>query len=82
MPMTFPPETEQRMTESIRRYFEEHMEEEVGDLKAAMLLKFFLEELGPTVYNRGVSDAQTRLQGHVADLDGECYAPEFGYWKR
>jgi uncharacterized protein (DUF2164 family) len=46
------------------------------------LLSFFIEEIGPTIYNRGVADAQTRMHQRVTDLDGELYADEFPYWPR
>ena len=67
---------------SIKRYFEENMSEPIGDLAATLLLNFFLEEIGPVVYNRAVADAQTRMQLRIADLSGELYADEFQYWSR
>lgn len=70
------------MIASIKRYLEEHLDEEVGELKAGMLLDFCLREIAPTIYNQAVSDAQTYLQDRVADLEGTCYEPEFQYWKQ
>jgi uncharacterized protein (DUF2164 family) len=67
---------------SIKRYFEENMPEPVGDLPAGLLLNFFLEEIGPAVYNRAVRDAQEHMQLRVSDLDGELYADEFQYWPK
>jgi uncharacterized protein (DUF2164 family) len=65
---------------SIKRYFEENMSEPVGDLPAGLLLRFFVEDIGPAIYNRAVADVQTRLQQRVLDLEGELYVPEFQYW--
>ena len=65
---------------SIQRYFEENLPEPIGDLPAGLLLNFFMEEVGPVIYNQAISDAQTRLQQRVADLSGELYADEFQYW--
>ena len=65
---------------SIKRYFAENMEEEVGDLKAGLLLDFFIKEIGPSVYNRAVAQAQAYFQEKTIDLDGACYEAEFGYW--
>ncbi len=65
---------------SLQRYFRENMPEQIGDLAAGLLLTFFLEEVGPAVYNQAIADAQTRLQQRVADLSGELYADEFRYW--
>jgi uncharacterized protein (DUF2164 family) len=67
---------------SLKRYFEENMPEPLGDLPAGLLLDFFLEEIGPAVYNRAVADAQARLQQRVLDLTGEVYADEFPYWPK
>ena len=67
---------------SIKRYFAEVLEQDVGDLKAEMLLEFFLKELAPTVYNGAVADAQAYLRDRLADLEGACFAPEFAYWPK
>lgn len=67
---------------SIKRYFDENMPEPIGDLAAGLLLNYFVEEIGPVIYNRAIADAQTRMQQRVADLDGDLYAPEFEYWPK
>ncbi len=67
---------------SIRRYFEENMPEPLGELPAGLLLNFFLEEIGPAVYNQAISDASTRMQQRAGDLDGELFADEFQYWAK
>jgi uncharacterized protein (DUF2164 family) len=65
---------------SIRRYFQENMAEPVGDLAAGLLLNFFLEEIGPVVYNRAIADAQQRIEQRLSDLASDLYADEFQYW--
>ena len=65
---------------SIKRYFAEHLEQDIGDLKADLLLDYVLREIGPTVYNQAIGDAQAYFQGRVADLEGVCYQKEFTYW--
>jgi uncharacterized protein (DUF2164 family) len=67
---------------SIRAYFEERFEDEIGDLQAQLLLDFFLEELAPSVYNCAIADAQKFIQERVVDIDATCFEPEFGYWKK
>lgn len=47
-----------------------------------MLLAYFLKEIGPSVYNAGVADAQAFLRDRLADLDATCYEPEFVYWPK
>jgi uncharacterized protein (DUF2164 family) len=67
---------------SIERYFREEREESIGNIAAGALLGYFLEEIGPLVYNRAVADVQERLQRQVSDLDIEIHEDEFGYWPR
>src|SRR5579875_2962015 len=67
---------------SIRRYFEASFSEPLGELKAGLLLNFFLEEIGPAIHNLAVADAQAKMQQRVADLSGELYAEPFPYWPR
>ena len=67
---------------SIQRYFEENMTEPIGNLPAGLLLDFFVEDIGPAIYNRAIADAQSRLALRVSDLSGELYIDEFQYWPR
>lgn len=67
---------------SIERYFSENMEERIGNIAAAGLLGFFLEEIGPSVYNQAVADVQERLQMRIAEVDIEVHADEFQYWRK
>jgi len=80
--VTISDEARKHAVASIRRYFEEEMEQEIGDLKAALLLGYFLKELGPTVYNQAIADAQAFFEERAADLDGVCYRAEFPYWTK
>ncbi len=67
---------------SIQQYFERNMPEPIGELPAGLLLNFFVEEIGPAIYNRAIADAQARLAVRVSDLSGELYEDEFQYWPR
>jgi uncharacterized protein (DUF2164 family) len=67
---------------SIRRYFDENLSEPIGELPAGLLLNYFLEEVGPVIYNQAIADAQARMQRQVSDLSGELFAEEFQYWPR
>jgi uncharacterized protein (DUF2164 family) len=75
-------EARQRAISSIERYFDANMEEKIGNIAAGALLGFFLEEIGPTLYNQAVLDVQERLQQRVAELDIEVHEDEFGYWRK
>ena len=80
MTIQFSKEARTNAIASMKRYFEENMPEPIGDLPASLLLNFFIEEIGPLIYNRAIADAQERLQRRVLDLNGELYAEEFQYW--
>lgn len=67
---------------SIERYFRENMEEKIGNIAAGALLSFFLEEIGPLVYNQAVAQVQERLQARVSEIDIEVHEDEFPYWRK
>jgi uncharacterized protein (DUF2164 family) len=75
-------DVEQRLLASIQRYCAENMDEQVGTLKAKLLLDFCLREIGPPVYNQAILDAQQAMQEKIAEIDATCYEPESGYWKK
>jgi uncharacterized protein (DUF2164 family) len=67
---------------SIQQYFDRNLPEPIGELPAGLLLDFFVQEIGPAIYNKAIADAQARLSLRVADLSGELYEDEFQYWPR
>jgi uncharacterized protein (DUF2164 family) len=73
-------EAKQNALESIQKYFEVNLEP-IGNLAAGALLQFILEEIGPSIYNKGVADAQERMQLRLSELDYEVHADEFQYWR-
>jgi uncharacterized protein (DUF2164 family) len=62
---------------ALREYFAANMDEEIGDLKAGLLLDFILIELGPSVYNQAIADARTFFEERTSDLAAICYRDEF-----
>ena len=60
----------------IRAWYDEQMEEDIGDLKARLILDCFVESLGPQVYNQAVKDAAAFMQDNLIDLEGELYEVE------
>lgn len=67
---------------SIERYFAEELDQRIGNIAAGALLGFFLEEIGPLVYNQTVAQVQERLQERIQELDIEFNEDEFPYWRR
>lgn len=60
----------------LRGFFLEEFDEELSPFRAAQVLDFFLETLGPQVYNQAVQDARGFMQQRLDDLDGDLYMPE------
>jgi uncharacterized protein (DUF2164 family) len=82
MALTLPTETKQLALASIQRFCTDELEVEVSDIQVNLLLAFFLKEIGPSVYNQAVADAQVFLRDRLADLEATCYEPEFVYWPK
>jgi len=61
-------EQRDEMISAIKNYFLKEREEEIGDLRAGLMLDFILEELAPEFYNQGVFDSYTYLQDMTEDL--------------
>lgn len=79
--ITISDDARKRAIASIRRYFEENLDTEFGDLKAALMLDYFLAEHGPTVYNQAIADAKSFFDERSADLGALCYHSEFPFWE-
>ncbi|MEJ8811616.1 DUF2164 domain-containing protein [Variovorax ureilyticus] len=75
-------EARQEAIASIERYFRANMDEPIGNIAAGALLGFFLEEIGPVIYNKAVADVQERIQARVMELDIEVHEDEFQYWRK
>ena len=82
MSIKFQKDTEKYLLVSIKRFVAENMETEIGDLKASLFLEFCVREVGPSIYNQAIADAQSYMQEKTADLGGNRYEAEFDYWKK
>lgn len=78
MPIKLEPGVKQRAVQSLRQYFEEHLEQELGNLDAEFLLDFVVGQVGPPIYNAAVADVQVYLRDRLADLDADLFEPEGG----
>lgn len=80
MAITLSADTRKQALASIKQYVAKNLEQDIGDLRAGLLLDYILREIGPSIYNRAIQDAQSYLQDRVSDLEGVCFEKEFGYW--
>jgi uncharacterized protein (DUF2164 family) len=63
-------EKRNEMAASIKLYFSNERNEELGDLAAGLFLDFIMEELAVEFYNQGVYDSYTFMNAKVEDLLG------------
>ena len=70
------PERRASLLRAIKQYSVEEFDEPLSDFRAQGLLDFFVRELGPPVYNQGVRDAASFMQGKLGDIEGEVYERE------
>jgi len=82
MTIELPKDARAQAITSIERYFREHMEAPIGNVAASGLLSYFVEEIGPVIYNQALADVQERLQARIAELDLEVHEEPFQYWRK
>jgi uncharacterized protein (DUF2164 family) len=82
VPITLPDAAREEAIASIQAYAAENLDNPLGNLGAAALLDFVLEEIGPAIYNRAVLDVQERLQARLLEIDAELHEEPFAYWRR
>jgi uncharacterized protein (DUF2164 family) len=79
--ITLSDDSKKRAVASIKRFFAEELDEDIGELKASLVFDYILIEHGPTIYNQAIADAKTFFDERVADLGAVCYHKEYSYWK-
>lgn len=75
--ITLPDDARKKGVTALREYFDDNMDEQIGDLKAALLLDFIVSEIGPSIYNQAIADAQQYFEERTSDLAGACHYSEF-----
>ncbi len=74
--ITFSKEEKEVITNKIKLYFKEELDQDIGQFDAQFLLDFFAEEVGAYFYNRGLYDAQAILQRRLEDIAEAIYELE------
>jgi uncharacterized protein (DUF2164 family) len=67
------PDRRAALVRSIKAHFASEFDDTLSDFRAEALLDFFVRELGPPVYNQGVRDAASYVQGKLSDIEGDIY---------
>ncbi|MEH6652372.1 MAG: DUF2164 domain-containing protein [Motiliproteus sp.] len=64
------------LVSKIKRYFDDELNQDIGQFDAEFLLDFFSRELGPYLYNQGLQDARAILEAKLHDIDDAIYEIE------
>ena len=72
----FSREEKEILGKKLQMYFNEEMDQELGQFQAQFLLDFISEELGAYYYNRGLADAQFAMQERMEPITDVIYELE------
>ncbi|WP_110656560.1 DUF2164 domain-containing protein [Salinicola halimionae] len=59
------------MTQKVKKYFQDELNENIGNFDAEFLIDFFAEEMGGFFYNRGLYDAETMIAEKVSEISDQ-----------
>jgi uncharacterized protein (DUF2164 family) len=65
------PERRASLLAALQRHFDSEFDEPLSAFRAEGLIDFFVQHLGPPVYNQGVRDATAYVQDKLTDIEGE-----------
>jgi uncharacterized protein (DUF2164 family) len=65
------PERRASLLDALQRHFDSEFDEPLSAFRAEGLIDFFVQHLGPAVYNQGVRDATAYVQDKLTDIEGE-----------
>jgi len=65
-----------QIIEEVQSYFNNEHDESIGDLKAEIIVDFFIQKLGPKIYNQAIEEANAFIQEKLIDLESILYIPE------
>ena len=73
-------EETEKVVASLQKYFREELDQELSEMRAKFLLGYFMKEIAPFAYNKGVKDAEAFFRGKVEDLTATCFEDGLTYW--
>ena len=82
MPIELSKQDTDQIVSSIQKYFQQELEQAISEMRAKFLLDYFLKEIAPFAYNKGVSDAEAYLRARVEDLPATCFEEGLTYWRQ
>lgn len=64
------------IVQKIQRYFQEELDQELGQFDAEFLMDFFSKEVGAYYYNQGLHDAQAMIEKQLESIADAIYEIE------
>lgn len=72
----FTNQQKEQMVNKLQSYFEDELNQELGQFDAEFLLDFFATELGAHFYNQGLRDARAIFERKIESIDEDLFAIE------
>ncbi len=72
----FSKEEKNTIIQIIRQYFEDELDQEIGQFDAEFLLDFFAKKIGVYFYNQGLQDAQVVVKSRLDSIADAIYEIE------
>lgn len=81
MKIQLPDTKKVEVLDSIQRFMSKEIDVDISEMQAEFVLDYFIKELGPFAYNKGIEDAQQFLLMKAEDLGGTCFEEGLTYWE-
>lgn len=72
----FSKEETESMVTKLQTYFNDELNQEIGQFETEFLLDFFSRGIGAYYYNRGLQDARAIFESKIESIDEEIYSIE------
>ena len=72
----FTAEQREMMVQKLQTYFEDELDQDLGQFDAEFLLDFLGKNIGAHFYNRGLHDARAIFEARIETIDEDIYGIE------
>jgi len=72
----FSAQEKSEIVDKIQKYFNDELEQDIGQFDAEFLLDFFSEKVGAYYYNRGLEDARIVIEKNLDKVTDALYEIE------
>ena len=75
-PIALNKELQNKLVAKLQDYFEQELDQELGQFDAAFLMDFFAKEMGVHYYNHGIFDAQAAVSARLDEVSDVIFELE------